>query len=335
MKVTVFSAKQFEIPYIEKANHGKFELLFTEKRLSEETIDLAKGSTAVSIFVNDDASREVIEKLGRQGVKYIANRAAGYDHINLTTADKLNISVGYVPEYSPYAIAEHAIALILALNRKVIQAHQKISLNNYSLDNLIGFDLNNKTVGIIGLGKIGGIVAKILNGFGCKLLGYDIYPNQEYVEKYDLRYVTLDEIYQHSDIISLHTPLTSSTKYMINEKTIPSMKKGVMIINTARGGLINTLEAINGIKTGQIGYLGLDVYEKEKGLFFYDHSGDLLSDDTFSRLLTFPNVLVTGHQAFLTENALTNIAEATIYNLKCFEEGSVSKYSLHSKKIVI
>jgi len=335
MKVTVFSAQKFEIPYLEKANNGKYELFFTEKRLSEETAQLAKGSTAVSIFVNDDACKEVIEKLASLGVKYIANRAAGYDHISLPTADELNIGVGYAPEYSPYAIAEHTVALILGLNRKLIQADQKISLNNYSLDNLIGFDLNNKTVGIIGLGKIGGIVAKILNGFGCKLLGYDLYPNQEYVEKYGLKYVTLDEIYLHSDIISLHTPLTNTTKYMINEKTISLMKKGVMIINTARGGLINTQDAINGIKNGQIGYLGLDVYEKEKGLFFYDHSQDLLQDDIFSRLLTLPNVLITGHQAFLTENALTNIADATIYNLSSFEQGFTSKYVLHSKKILV
>jgi D-lactate dehydrogenase len=319
MKVTVFSTKEFEKNSLEESNSGH-NLNFVKAALSPETAELAKGSDAVCIFPNDDAGAAVLEKLNALGIHYIANRAAGYDHIDLKRAADLNIRVGYVPAYSPYAIAEHAVAMILSLNRHIIQANRKVNDYNFTLDDLIGFDLNGKTVGIIGLGKIGGVVAKILNGFGCKILGYDIAQTPEYISEYNVEYTSLPRLFRESDIITLHAPLNPHTRYIINQESLKMMKKGVMIINTGRGGLINTPDAIEALKSGQIGYLGLDVYEKEKGLFFFDHTRDIPQDDIFARLLSFKNVLITGHQAFLTSNALKNIADTTIYNLDCWEK---------------
>lgn len=331
MKVAVYSTKDFERPYLETANKRKHELVFLKAALNLETVEMAKGCNAISIFTNDDASAKVLNKLHEINIKHIAIRAAGYDQTDLKRGAELTFQVANVPEYSPYSIAEHTIGMIQALNRKIVQADQQIKNFNFSLDNLIGYDLHGKTVGIVGLGKIGGIVAKILHAFGCKLLGYDIQPNLEYQEKYGVEYVTLEDLCKSADIISLHAPLNEHTKYMINKETIQSMKKGVMIINTGRGGLINTAEAIEGIKSGQIGYLGLDVYEKEKGLFFYDHSLDIPKDNLFATLLTFKNILVTGHQAFLTENALRNISDTTIYNLDCWEQGESTNNELVRK----
>jgi D-lactate dehydrogenase len=331
MKVAVYSTKKFERFYLEVANNNKHDLIFLEEALSMDTVSLAKGCHAVSIFTNDDASAEVLEQLKEINIQHIAIRAAGYDQTDLKKGAALNFHVANVPEYSPYSIAEHTVAMVQALNRKIVLADGQVKEYNFSLDNLIGYDLNGKTVGIIGLGKIGGIVAKILHAFGCKLFGYDIQPNKEYKEKYGVEYVTLEHLCKYADIISLHAPLNEHTKYMINSERIKLMKKGVMIINTGRGGLLNTADAIEGLKSGQIGYLGLDVYEKEKGLFFYDHSTDIPQDDVFARLLTFKNVLVTGHQAFLTENALKNIADTTIYNLDCWEKGEGSDHELIKK----
>jgi len=328
MKVAIYSTRGYERTYLEKSNNGQLDLLFLEEALSSDTVSLAEGCEAVSIFTNDDGSAPILEKLSKLGVKYIAIRAAGYDQTDISKANELGIRVGNVPEYSPYSIAEHTIAMIQALNRKIVLADKKVKAYNFSLNDLIGYDLNGKTVGIVGLGKIGGIVARILNAFGCRLLGYDIEPNQEFIEKYGVSYVGLDELCEQSDIISLHAPLNEHTKYMIDKNRIARMKKGVMIINTGRGGLINTQDAIDGLKSGQIGYLGLDVYEKEKGLFFYDHSDSIPQDDVFARLLSFKNVLITGHQAFLTSNALENIADMTIYHLSSWSKGQKSKHEL-------
>ncbi len=328
MKVAVFSSKKYERSFLKDANKGKHELLFIEQALSLQNADLAKGCEAASVFTNDDASGPVLKHLKELNIAYIATRAAGYDNIDLLTAAHVGIHVANVPEYSPYAIAEHTVAMILALNRKLIAADKNVKASNFALDNLIGFDLHGKTAGIVGLGKIGGIVAKILHGFGCKLLGYDIDVNPEIEKKYDLTYVSLQELYRQSDIITLHAPLNDNTKYLIKKDSIDLMKKGVMIVNTGRGGLIKTTDAIDALKDGKIGYLGLDVYENEKGLFFFDHTGDVLQDDVFARLLTFKNVLITGHQAFLTENALRNIADTTIYHLDCWSGGKRSMYEL-------
>lgn len=331
MKVTVFSTKNYERPFLENANKGKHDLLFLEKSLSPDTAHLAEGCDAVSVFTNDDACAEVLEKLAGLKIRSIATRAAGYDNIDLSKAEKLELKVANVPEYSPYAIAEHTLAMILAMNRKIVRADRKVKDYNFALDDLIGFDLHGRTVGVIGLGKIGSIVVKILHGFGCRILAYDLQKNEHLTGKYGVQYVSLDELCKQSDIISLHAPLNANTKYMIRKETLSLMKNGVMIVNTGRGPLINTIDAIEALKEGKIGYLGLDVYEKEKGLFFYDHTHDIPKDDLFARLLTFKNVLITGHQAFLTENALKNIADTTIHNLTCFENGERSVNELTHK----
>lgn len=319
MKTTIFSTHSFEQDFLTEANEGKHVFKMIETRLSPDTVALARGSEAVSIFVNDDASAAVLEKLVEEGIRFIAIRAAGFNNIDVSKAQELGMRVMRVPAYSPYAVAEHTITLMLALNRKVIRAHQRIMDLNFSLDGLVGFDMHDKTVGIIGTGKIGAIVAKILYGFGCRLLAFDKYENDELKKNYGLQYTDCKSLCEQSDIITLHAPLTNETRYIINKDCISSMKSGVMIINTSRGGLVNSKDVIDELKTGKIGYLGLDVYEEEEGLFFEDHSEDILQDDTIARLMTFKNVLITSHQAFLTETALKNIAETTIYNLDCFE----------------
>ena len=328
MKVTVFSAHKFELEQLEKANQGKHELKFINTYLTPETAILATGSEAVSLFVNDNASAEVLKILKEGGVRYIALRSAGYNHVDLEKAKELGFRVGYVPDYSPYAVAEHTVALMLALNRKIVRSNNRVRDLNFSLDGLTGFDMNGKTAGIVGTGKIGAIVAKILNGFGCKLLGFDLNPDEKMIREYGMTYADLDTLYEQSDIITLHVPLNPHTHYLINEEKIAKMKRGVMLINTSRGGLVQTKAVINALKTGQVGYLGLDVYEEEKGLFFEDHSENILQDDTIARLLTFSNVIVTSHQGFLTKTALQNIADATIYNIDCWETGKRGDHEL-------
>lgn len=280
------------------------------------------------IFTGDDASTSVVEKLNSVGIKYIAVRAVGYDNVDIKKAGELGIKVANVPEYSPYAIAEHAVGLMLALNRKLITADDQVHHNNFTVGNLIGFDLHKKTVGIIGTGRTGSVVAKILNGFGCKLLGYDIKQNKELSEKYGLEYVDLKTLCSSADIITLHAPLNPSTKYLINKKILDEMKQGVMLINTARGAVINTQDVIGATGSGRIGYLGLDVYEKEKGVFFYDHSKEKISDDMLEKLMSFPNVIITPHQAFATNEALTNIADTTFYNIDCWSQNKISDNEL-------
>ncbi|MDG2431400.1 2-hydroxyacid dehydrogenase [Flavobacterium sp.] len=324
MKTTIFSTHKFEEQYLIKANNGKHQLKLLENRLTEDTVILATGSIAISLFTSDDASAHVIEKLSALGIKYIALRTAGYNNVALEKATELGIQISRVPAYSPYAIAEHAIALILALNRKLIKANNRVHEQNFSLNGLTGFDLNGKTVGIIGTGKIGAVMVKILDGFGCKILAQDIVADKNLIHLYGVQYTDCETICKQSDIISLHLPLTPSSKYLINKQHISLMKQGVMLINTSRGGLIDTKAVIDGLKTKKIGYFGMDVYEEEEGLFFEDHSEDILQDDVIARLMTFNNVLITSHQAFLTETALTNIAETTVYNLDCFEKQKIS-----------
>lgn len=325
MKVAVFSTHKFEKAYLLQAAHSKHELVLIEAQLSPATAVLAQGCQAVCIFVNDDGSREVLERLAQSGVRFLALRSAGFNHVDLEAAKMLGIKLARVPEYSPYAVAEHTVALMMGLNRKLIRANNRIREANFSLDGLIGFDMHGKTAGIIGTGKIGKVVANILLGFGCKVLAYDPYQDNEWAQQHNVSYTDIDSLCSLSDIITLHSPLTEETKYLINADRIKKMKKGVMLINTSRGSLIHTKDVIAGLKSGQIGYLGLDVYEEEKGLFFEDHSEEILLDDIIARLMTFPNVLITSHQAFLTETALHNIAEITIVNLDCFDNGIACK----------
>ena len=320
MKVLIYSTRKFEREYIERAldNH---QLRMLETRLTPDTASLAAGSDAVSIFVNDDASAPVLQKLKEAGVKYLALRSAGFNHVDLNEASRLGIRVARVPEYSPAAIAEHTLALMLALNRKIVRAHNRVRDMNFSLEGLTGFDMAGKTAGIIGTGKIGRMVARILHGFGCKVLAFDPYENEELKSKYGVSYTDLDTLLKESDIVTLHLPLSKESRYIINGDRIAKMKNGVMLINTSRGALVNTKDVIEALKTGKVGFFGIDVYEEEEGLFFEDHSEDIVLDDVIARLMTFQNVLITSHQAFLTREALGQIAQTTRYNLDCWEKG--------------
>jgi D-lactate dehydrogenase len=320
MRITVFDTHKFERASLLAANNHRHKITFLELELGEQTTELARGADAITIFVNDDASASVLNQLAKLGVKYIALRSAGYNHIDLKRARELGLRVANVPAYSPYAVAEHTVALMLALNRKLIRANNRVKESNFSLDGLVGFDMNGKIAGIVGTGKIGAVVARILNGFGCQLLGFDPNPDLELISNYQLRYVDLETLCRESDIITLHAPLVEATKYIINEQTIALMKQGVMLVNTSRGALVKTRALLKALKSGQIGSLGLDVYEEEKGLFFHDHSDVVLQDDVIARLMTFPNVLITSHQGFLTTTALKNIAETTFYNINRWED---------------
>ena len=271
--------------------------------------------------MSDDASALVLQLLNKFGVRFLALRSAGFNHVDVAEAKKLNIKVARVAEYSPYSVAEHSVALMLALNRKLIRAHNRVMEQNFSLDGLVGFDLHGKTIGVIGTGKIGLIFARIMAGFGCQILGYDLHSNPEFIEIPNTRYVDLPELFSNSDIISLHCPLTPETRYLVNTSAINQMKPGVFLINTSRGGLIDTQAVIGGLKSRIIGALGLDVYEQEAELFFEDLSNQIIQDDIFERLLTFPNVIVTGHQAFFTADALEAIAKTTIASINSFATG--------------
>ena len=318
VKVAVFSAKKYDREFLSAANASRHELRFFEPHLSEETAGLAAGFEAACVFVNDQVNAAVIATLRSLGVRLIALRCAGYNNVDLAAATKHGITVVRVPAYSPYAVAEHAIALMLALNRKVHRAYNRVREGNFALDGLVGFDMHGKTVGVIGTGQIGTVVAQILTGFGCPTLAFDPFPNAT-CRSVGVRYVELNELFAQSDIITLHCPLTPENKYIVSDPAIAKMKKGVMLINTSRGALLDTLAIIQGLKSGKIGYVGLDVYEEEERIFFEDRSGLILSDDVFARLLTFPNVIITGHQAFFTREALLNIAATTMDNITRFE----------------
>ncbi|WBA43020.1 2-hydroxyacid dehydrogenase [Hymenobacter canadensis] len=328
MHATLFSVQSFERSFLQHANTRHHQLQLLDTRLCADTAHLAQGAAAISVFSPDDVSGPVLEQLSSYGVRYVAVRAAGYDNVDLVAARQLGIRVANVPDYSPYAIAEHAVTLMLTLCRHLHQADQQLRANDFRLDQLIGFELHGKTVGILGVGRIGAVVARILHGFGCRLLGTDVQPNPELTERYGLEYVPLSQLCAQADIISVHTPLTPATHHLINERLLKSMKPGVMLINTGRGGVLDTAAALRALKSGHLGFLGLDVYEAEKGLFFTDHTRDLLLDDTFARLLTFKNVLITGHQAYLTREALTNIAEATVASLTAWGQGEAPAHEL-------
>jgi D-lactate dehydrogenase len=312
MRTAFFSARRDERPFFQGSPHA---ITFLEAPLSHTTAKLASGYPAVCLFVNDNANAEALAELAAGGTKFIALRSAGFNHVDLAAAARHGLLIGRVPAYSPYAVAEHAVALILALNRKLVRANARVHENNFLLDGLMGFDLFGRTVGVIGTGQIGSVFAGIMRGFGCHVLACDPNPNLEL----GLEYVSRDELLQRSDIVSLHCPLTPATHHLIDDSAIQHMKPGAMLINTSRGALVDSTAAIRGLKSGQIGYLGLDVYEEEAGMFFEDLSTAIPMDDVFARLLTFSNVLITGHQAFYTRQALENIAATTIQNLTEFE----------------
>lgn len=320
MRVAVFSTRPYDRQYLDRAAEQRHELAFLEPRLAKETAILAQGFDAVCAFVNDDLSAGVLKQLHKIGIKFLALRSAGFNHVDVAEAKRLGFQVAHVPAYSPHAVAEHTIGLMLALNRRITRAANRVREGNFSLDGLLGFDLAGKTVGVIGTGKIGAIVAKILQGFDCRVLMFDRYPN-EACHAWG-KYVDLDSLWRESDIITLHCPLTPETHHLICAQSIGEMKQGVMIVNTSRGALVDTPAVIEGLKNGRIGYLGLDVYEEEADLFFEDHSAHVIQDDIFARLLTFPNVLVTAHQAFFTREALSEIARVTMFNLDEMERGA-------------
>lgn len=324
MKVLVYSIHGFDKPFLEKAALDKHEMIYTESPLNETTAHLAEGFDGIALFTSDNASAKVLEKLSKVGVRYIALRSVGYDHIDIEMAKKLDIKVANVPAYSPYSIAEHAVALLLALNRKIIKGQELIKINDFRLDTLVGYDLHGKTIGIIGTGNIGASFARIMNGFGCKLLGYDIEINQELIKQTQIEYTTLENICKNSDVISVCCPLNDKTKYMFNKTTFSLMKKGVIFINTARGGIVNTIDLIEAIELGKLTAVGLDVYEYEKPIFFYDHRENEIDDEIFKKLRSYNNVLITGHQAFLTNEALTGIAYTTIDNLNQWSNNGFS-----------
>jgi D-lactate dehydrogenase len=324
MNVAVFSTKPYDQKNLDKFNQGKHQLTYIPARLTPLTASSSAGFDAVCCFVNDQLDDECIEILALNGVKYIAMRCAGYNNVSLDACKKHNINVARVPEYSPYAVAEHAVALIMDLNRHIHRAFSRVRENYYLLDGLLGFDMHSKTVGVIGTGKIGACFIKIMHGFGCNVIAYDPYENVE-IKALGVEYKSLDELYAESDIISLHCPLTTDTHHIIDQQSITKMKQGVMIINTSRGGLVDTLAVINGLKKEKVGYLGLDVYEEESDLFFEDFSNTVLQDDVFARLLTFSNVVITGHQAFFTREALDAISTVTLNNLTALEDGELDK----------
>lgn len=321
MQVAVFSTRSYDREFLAPAAAAAgHELTFFEARLTDETSPLAAGFPAVCVFVNDRVNRPVVEALAAGGTRLLALRSAGFNHVDLPAAKECGLAVARVPAYSPYAVAEHTVGLILALNRKIHRAYGRVREGNFSLEGLLGFDMHGCTVGVVGTGKIGAGVTRILYGFGCRLLLHDVREESRLVALGG-RYVPLDELFSQSDVITLHCPLLPDTWHMIDTRAIEQMKSGVMLINTSRGGLVDTQAVIEGLKSGQIGYLGLDVYEEEESLFFEDKSSQVIQDDLFMRLLTFPNVLVTGHQAFFTRQALEQIAATTMVNLTAFERG--------------
>ncbi|WP_448212468.1 2-hydroxyacid dehydrogenase [Colwellia sp. MEBiC06753] len=314
-RIAVFSSKKYDQRFINQFNsHSPLSFEFFECKLSLETVELAHGFDAVCLFVNDEASAEVLTRLTSFGISTIALRCAGFNNVDVEQAQALGMKICRVPEYSPEAVAEHTVGMMLCLSRKFHKAYNRIREDNFSLDGLMGFNLHNKTVGIIGTGNIGLATLRILNGFGCQLLAHDPIENKQ-VKALGASYVSFEQLCQQADIISLHCPLLPSTKHLINEQSLRLMKPEVMLINTSRGGLIDTHSVINALKHKQLGYLGIDVYELESNLFFEDLSGEILQDDQFARLSTFPNVLITGHQGFFTEEAISTIAQTTISSL--------------------
>lgn len=329
MKVLIYSILGFDKPFLERAAHGNHEFVFTEQPLNENTVNLAKGFDAISLFTSDNASETIVEKLYSYGVKFIALRSVGYDHVDLARAKSLGIKVANVPEYSPYAIAELAVALLMALNRKLVLGQTLMQIGDYRLDHLVGFDLHGKTIGIVGTGKIGAAFAKIMHGFGCKILAFDMQENKELMNEIPISYVSIEDLCVNSDVISVHYLLNGTTNHLFNKTTFSQMKKEVIFINTARGGIVDTEDLLDAIENKMIGAAGLDVYEKEKPIFFHDHTDTPIKDSLFLKLRSYPNVMITGHQGFLTTEALEGIAHTTVANLNAWAYKGISENEIN------
>ncbi len=341
MRIAVYSSKPYEKPFLDAANaparaageRAKHELLYLAAPLSPATVDLARGCPAVSIFVGDDASAPVLRALHAGGTRLLALRSAGFNHVDIAEADRLGLTVLRVPADPPHAGAEHAVGLMLTLNRKFHRAFNRVREQNFALDGLMGFDMHGKTAGVIGTGKIGEVVCKILTGFGCRVLAFDPVPNPACVSM-GVEYVALADLYSRCDIISLHCPLTPATKHLVSAAALSAMRPGVMLINTSRGAVVDTRALIAALKKGQVGSVGLDVYEEEGDLFFKDLSAEVIHDDVFARLMTFPSVLITAHQGFFTREACTAIATTTITNATDFERGTVNEANRVGAKLI-
>lgn len=330
MRVVIFSTKPYDRRFLAPAMcEAGHDCEFLEPRLDVQTAKLAQGASALCAFVNDDLSGLVLEQLAEVDVRFVALRSAGFNNVDLAAAARLGIRIARVPAYSPHAVAEHTIGLMLTLNRKFHRAYNRVREGDFSLDRQLGFDFHGRTAGIVGTGKIGECVAKILHGFGMRLLLHDLMQNASLCDVGE--YVSLEQLWSESDVITLHCPLLPSTHHLVNSSSLSQMKRGVMLINTSRGGLVDTPAVVQGLKSGHIGYLGLDVYEEEADLFFEDRSQTVIQDDVFMRLLTFPNVLVTSHQAFFTQEALMEIARVTALNLSQMEHGGVLQNEVRVK----
>ncbi|MDJ0388433.1 2-hydroxyacid dehydrogenase [Roseomonas sp. E05] len=335
MDVAVFSTKPYDRHFLDAANAaagGRHRLTYLEARLSPDTAVLARDAGAVCAFVNDRADAAALETFARMGVRLLALRSAGFNNVDLAAARRLGVTVARVPAYSPEAVAEHTVAMILALNRNIHRAYNRVREGNFALDGLLGFGLKGRTVGVVGTGRIGVAVARIMRGFGCRVIAHDPFPDPA-VEAMGVAYVTIPELLAGSDIVTLHCPLTPETHHLIDADAVRRMRRGAMLINTSRGAIVDTRAVIAGLKLGLIGHLGLDVYEEEGDLFFQDLSGKVIQDDVFARLLTFPNVLVTAHQAFFTTEALTAIAETTLANITAFEATGRAVHEVSTEKL--
>lgn len=334
MRVAVFSTRPYDRQFLDAANASHaHELIYHEARLQADSAPIANGCQAVCVFVNDEVNQPVLEILATNETRLVALRSTGFNNVDLQAAADLGIKVVRVTDYSPYSVAEHAVGLILMLNRRLYKAYNRVREDNFSLQGLMGFDIHGTTVGVVGTGKIGQCFAQIVKGFGCELLGYDVRQNPACLDM-GMRYVELPELFAASDIISLHCPLLPSTHYLINAESISQMKQGVMLINTSRGALVETSAVIDGIKAGKIGYFGADVYEEEESLFFEDLSDTVIQDDMFQLLQSFPNVVITAHQGFFTREAFTTIAETTLTNITEFEQGRPLSHEVQPPKKV-
>ena len=327
MKIACFSTKSYDKEYLSKAIVAPHSIVFFEESLNPNTVGLLTGFDGICVFVNDKLDNNLLQQIASAGIKAIFLRCAGFNNVVISTATSLGIKVYRVPAYSPYAVAEHAVALVLTLNRKTHKAYNRVKEYNFSIERLHGFDVHGKTVGVIGTGTIGLVFAKIMLGFGCKVIAFDPTESDD-AKQLGIQYVALEDVLKQADILSLHCPLNQHTRHMISTKEFSIMKHGAMLINTSRGALIDTKEAIEALKTGALGYLGIDVYEEEEKLFFHDFSESIISDDILMRLMTFPNVLLTSHQAFFTHEALTQIAETTYQNMLDFTHGTSSTNQL-------
>ncbi|MEG0226881.1 MAG: 2-hydroxyacid dehydrogenase [Comamonas sp.] len=322
MKTAVFSTRRYDKSLLTQANsEAGHELVFLQDRLTRDTAALAAGCAAVCVFVNDNVDAEVLALLAAQGTRLVATRSTGYNHVDAAAAARLGMEVVRVTDYSPHSVAEFAVGLLLAVNRKIARASVRTRDGNFELDGLMGFDLHGKTVGVVGTGKIGTIFARIMRGFGCTVLGHDLQPNPVFTA-IGGRYVAVQELMAQSDVVSLHCPLTEHTRHIVNAQTLAGAKRGAILVNTSRGALVDTEAAIEALKTGQLGGLAIDVYEQEASLFFQDLSSTIITDDVIQRLVSFPNVIVTGHQAFFTQEAIGQIMQTTIASISAFERGA-------------